>query len=101
VLSLSLSSLGDPQQGFTELGIDSLTSIELRNSLQSAPKRSLPATLLFDYPTLATLAEYLINIVFSREASAKTAENQKFEEASTQDIQNLSEAKAVLLDELE
>jgi myxalamid-type polyketide synthase MxaB len=103
VLGLSLSSLSDPQQGFTELGIDSLTSIELRNGLQSALKRSLPATLLFDYPTLATLAEYLIKIMFPKEANAEIAENQQSEEASANAIQNLSEAEAeaLLLDELE
>ena len=45
--------------GFFNLGMDSLTSIELRNRLQSSIGIALPATLAFDYPTLETLSEFL------------------------------------------
>jgi acyl transferase domain-containing protein/acyl carrier protein len=48
-----------PQQRFFEIGMDSLTAVELKNRLQAVMKRSLPSTLVFDYPTVDSLATYL------------------------------------------
>ncbi len=49
------------QQPLFDLGLDSLMAVELRNSLESSLQTSLRSTLLFDYPTVEALVEYLAN----------------------------------------
>jgi acyl carrier protein len=49
----------DPRLGFVEQGLDSLTSMELRNRLQSFVGQTLSSTLTFDFPNVRALAEHL------------------------------------------
>jgi hypothetical protein len=61
VLDLAPAFPLDRRRKLQDLGLDSLMAVELRNRLGSGLelKRKLPATLVFDYPTVETLAGYL------------------------------------------
>jgi microcystin synthetase protein McyD len=60
VLGLSTDEVVSPQQGFFDMGMDSLTSTELRNILQTDFNCSLPTTITFRFPSVETLADYLL-----------------------------------------
>ncbi|WPB81675.1 type I polyketide synthase [Archangium violaceum] len=60
VLGRPSSEALDPGQGFFDLGMDSLMSVELRNLLQRSLGASLPATVAFDNPTVNGLVDYLM-----------------------------------------
>lgn len=59
-----------PNQPLMEAGLDSLAAVELRNSIAARYQLDLPATLVFDHPTIAALAAFLA----SRLSPAQPAE---------------------------
>ena len=57
----------DDRQPLSDLGLDSLMAVELRSLLSAELElnRSLPATLVFDYPSTSALTDYLAEEVLA------------------------------------
>ncbi len=62
VLKLDAAQPPGRNDRLMDLGFDSLMAVQLRNQLSKALglQRPLPATLMFDYPTIEALAAYLL-----------------------------------------
>ena len=101
VLGLDPSIGLDERMALKEVGLDSLMAVEMRNVLTRSVGRSLPATLLFDYPTIDALATYLMRVLEleARPAASPPAADGEARAA----LAELSdaEAEAQLLAELE
>ena len=100
VLGLSLSFKLDPNQGLATFGMDSLMTIELKNRLQASVGKTLSSTIIFDYPTVAGLAEFLEkNVLRETEASTDAADQAKLHDQTVglSEVKNLSEAEAAAI----
>jgi acyl carrier protein len=82
LLGLEFSEWPTLQQGFFEMGMDSLMAVELKNRLVASLGTSLPATLVFDYPNIQDIAKYLGNQVLggSDEVALSKEENKVISE---------------------
>jgi len=66
----------DPREPLNEMGLDSLMAVDLRNRLGKGLglSRSLPATLVFDHPTVDALARYLLKEILPATPAAAVAD---------------------------
>lgn len=63
----------EPDQPLVEQGFDSLMSVDMRNRLNKSLGKALPASLLFDYPTLDKIAKFLLEKVIKLEEGPAAA----------------------------
>ncbi|MGA6228135.1 SDR family NAD(P)-dependent oxidoreductase, partial [Streptomyces umbrinus] len=59
-----------PERGFLDMGVDSLAALELRNRLSSATGEHLSATLIYDYPSIVSVTEFLRTELVREESAA-------------------------------
>jgi phthiocerol/phenolphthiocerol synthesis type-I polyketide synthase B len=62
-MGLASPQLLDPSAGFFQSGMDSLMSVTLQRSLAESLGEVLPTSVVFDYPTVEALADYLATIL--------------------------------------
>jgi len=68
-------------RAFTEMGMDSMTAIELRNRLVTATGLSLPPAMIFSHPTPAALAVFMAEQLHEASAIVGLAELDRLEAA--------------------
>jgi acyl carrier protein len=60
VLGMDAADDLEPTEGFFEIGMNSVTALELKVRLERLLRHELPATLAFECPTAADLAGFLL-----------------------------------------
>lgn len=70
-------------KNFFEYGMDSLTSIQLRNNLQHDFKCSMHPTIVYKYPTIKSLSGYVINSIFFESQEKLSNEEKKKNDISS------------------
>jgi acyl transferase domain-containing protein/SAM-dependent methyltransferase len=90
----------DPRSSLIEMGMDSLMATDLRSHLQSALGQAIPATLVFDYPTIDGIVGYLSQELFpaviAATAAASSVAGQPSQQTSAMnDIAQLSEEEVL------
>ena len=105
VLALPAAAAPDLEQGLFEMGMDSLMALELRTRLQTLIGRALPATLVFDCPTIAAIARFILAELSPAPAAAAAspARTRAAVTRASADLDALSEedAETLLLKKLE
>ncbi|CQD10511.1 phenolpthiocerol synthesis type-I polyketide synthase PpsA [Mycobacterium lentiflavum] len=71
-MGLPLTETLDPSTGFFQLGMDSLMSAMLRRALSDDLGEPLPVSVVFDYPTVYSLTDYLATVLPELETEAET-----------------------------
>ena len=101
ILGLSEADALDSRQPLRELGLDSLMALELRNALGAATDRTLPATLLFRYPTVEALTTFLrVEVLQIDEQTARAPQSTGADAASlVADLED-DDVKRLLAEEL-
>ena len=104
VLGVDATTQIDTRMALRDAGLDSLMAVELRNVLVLFTGASLPATLLFDCPTIEALADYLTPVckIEAEAPAGPPISSERYVDAEAKELEPLSdtEAEALLMEEL-
>ncbi len=97
ILGIPSAQTIDHNKALTDLGLDSLLAVQLRNQLNKITGQNLPVSLAFNYPTIEDLIGYISSMLENVIANIKTEKelNQPVHEPSSSNIQN---AQSLLAD---
>ena len=106
LIGLDSSQLPDTNQGFAEMGMDSLMAIELKKKLETTLLINLSSTLAFNYPNIAALSRYILEDVMGlnqQETKVETWQNINYKNNKNTDdlLAYISELEKLSEDELE
>ena len=106
VLGLEQTYELDTENHLSEMGLDSLMAIELKNSIDNAIGKNLPATLVFNYPSIDAISDYILKDILKlndQEENKEEISGNEEENSTLEEIENLSdeEAEALLLKKLD
>ena len=86
MLAIDEANLPDPRRTLNELGFDSLTGVEFANRVGRSIGQHLNPALLFDYPTLESLAGYVVRDVLHLESRSGAAPSRPKAEQPAEEI---------------
>jgi NADPH:quinone reductase-like Zn-dependent oxidoreductase/short-subunit dehydrogenase/acyl carrier protein len=95
VKNLTGDKVNNPSLSFTELGITSLTAIEMTQRIENTLGLTLPQTLLFNYTRIPTLADYLL--IDKLQLKAKPVTHEKKTEVAEKDTTQLTDKEVMNL----
>ncbi|WP_163745515.1 type I polyketide synthase [Mycobacterium lacus] len=84
VMGMPATETLDPSTGFFQLGMDSLMSVTLQRALSESLGEFLPASVVFDYPTVYSLTDYLATVLPELLETAEATNDQPVADAYDQ-----------------
>jgi acyl transferase domain-containing protein/NADPH:quinone reductase-like Zn-dependent oxidoreductase/acyl carrier protein len=67
ILHFDQESEIDLEAKFSDLGMDSLVSVEFKNILEKVFKVTLATSVIFDYPSLPSISDHILNKIFAKD----------------------------------
>jgi NAD(P)-dependent dehydrogenase (short-subunit alcohol dehydrogenase family)/acyl carrier protein len=101
VLAIDESNLPDPRRTLNELGFDSLTAVEFANRVGRSIGQNLSPSILFDYPTLESLAGHVIRDMLQMETKSAQASVDSEQEVNQEKVQAVADVEEMSEEEME
>ncbi len=93
----------EPDRPLQELGLDSVTAVEMVERVGKAIGHDIPGTLLFDYPTIEGMSRHILDDLLATEVAAPSSGSAPAASLTPAQVAEMSDAdvEQALLDELD